>query len=134
MTAKNLVESAGNDLLVKIGETIGAQSELYQEGTRKLPVDVGLPRSYYRTIRFEIPAAYRIANLDDLQMDVRMNYKDELSCVFRSKAVMSGNTLLISIEEYYTEIFYPLEKYEAFRNVINAAADFNKKTLILKKL
>ncbi len=134
VTANNLVESAGNDLLVKIGETIGAQSELYQEGTRKLPVDVGLPRSYYRTIRFEVPAAWRIANIDDLQMDVRMMVGDELSCLFRSKATMSGNTLNINIEEYYTEVFYPLEKYEEFRNVINAAADYNKKTLILKRL
>ncbi len=31
LTANSLVEQAGNDLIVKIGETIGAQSELYQE-------------------------------------------------------------------------------------------------------
>jgi hypothetical protein len=41
---------------------------------------------------------------------------------------------LIFFRCYYTAIYAPLHRYEDFRKVINAAADFNKVTLVLEKL
>ncbi|MCX6281174.1 MAG: hypothetical protein NTU51_04370 [Bacteroidetes bacterium] len=128
-----LMESAGEDILVKIGESIGAQSELYQASKRKLPVAISDLHSYYRRIELQIPAGYHTGDISSLNMNVSMMNNGKISCFFRSEAVMQGNMLIITSEEKYTETYYPKEKFEEFRSVINAAADFNKRTVLLKK-
>jgi hypothetical protein len=133
LTANSLVEQAGNDLIVKLGETIGEQSELYQETRRKLPIVVDAVHNYFRKLIFEIPAGYTISNLSDLNMNVEMQNNGKLSCCFTSWYEVSGNKLVVYSREYYTENDYPADRFEAFRKVINAAADFNKKTIILTK-
>ncbi len=133
LTANSLVELAGKDLIVKIGETIGEQSELYQETKRKLPIVVNEVHSYFRKLIFEIPAGYTVSDLSDLNMNVEMQNNGKLSCCFTSWYEVSGNKLIVYSREYYTENGYPAERFEAFRKVINAAADFNKKTIILTK-
>lgn len=131
--AQSLVERAENDILVKIGAVIGAQSEVYQEKERKLPIAVSTIMHYYREIAFTIPEGYKISNLADLNMNVEMIYDDKPSCGFSASYKLDGNTLYIYSREYYTRENYPATEFGPFRNVINAAADFNKKTLILTK-
>jgi hypothetical protein len=133
LTANSLVEQAGNDLIVKIGETIGEQSELYQETKRKLPIVVDAVHNYFRKLIFEIPTGYTISSISDLNMNVEMQNNGRLSCCFTSWYEVSGNKLVVYSCEYYTENDYPADRFEAFRKVINAAADFNKKTIILTK-
>jgi len=133
ITAGSLVESAGDDIIVKIGETIGTQSELYQSSTRKLPVKIDVLRNYYRKIIFNIPEGYTITNPADLNMHVEMINNGKTSCIFTSEATVTGNQLLIISKEYYSETDYPVSRYEEFRKVINASADYNKKTILLKK-
>ncbi len=133
LTANSLVEQAGNEMIVKIGETIGEQSELYQETKRKLPIVVDAVHNYFRKLIFNIPEGYTISNLSDLNMNVEMQNNGRLSCCFTSWYEVSGNKLIVYSREYYTENDYPADRFEAFRKVINAAADFNKKTIILTK-
>jgi hypothetical protein len=133
ITANSLVENAGNDIIVKIGETIGTQSELYQPTTRKLPIDVGVLRNYYRKIIFNIPDGYVVTNPTDLNMNIEMLNNGKTSCIFTSEAEVTNNQLIIISTEYYSESKYPVGRYEEFRRVINASADFNKKTILLKK-
>lgn len=129
-----LIESAGNDLLFHIGETIGQQAELYQEQSRKLPIHVGVLHSYYRKIIFQIPAGYSVANPENLEMNVSMKNGDQVSCTFTSHAEIKGDQLIVISREYYNDESYPASRYPEFRNVINASADFNKRTILLKKL
>jgi hypothetical protein len=133
LTANSLVEQAGSDLIVKIGETIGEQSELYQETNRKLPIVVDAVHNYFRKLIFSIPEGYTASNLSDLNMKVEMQNNGRLSCCFMSWYEVSGNKLIVYSREYYTENSYPADRFEAYRKVINAAADFNKKTIILTK-
>jgi hypothetical protein len=133
LTANSLVEQAGDDIIVKIGETIGEQSELYQQTTRRLPVIVNSVHNYYRRIIFDIPAGYAVTNLNDLRMKVEMMNNGKVSCCFTSWYEISENKLVIYSKEYYTEEGYPVGRFEDFRKVINAAADFNKRTIILSK-
>ncbi len=133
LTAHSLVEQAGNDLIVKIGETIGEQSELYQETKRNLPIAVSEMHNYYRKLIFNIPSGYSISNLADLNMNVEMQNNGKVSCCFTSWYEVSGNKLIVYSREYYKEKGYPAGLFEDFRKVINAAADFNKKTIILTK-
>ncbi len=131
--APSLVERADNDILVHIGEVIGSQSELYQEKERKLPIAVSLVMHYYREITFQIPDGYKVSNLSDLNMKVEMMVDGKPSSAFYSSYTLNGNVLKIISREIYTQENYPAADFEQFRAVINAAADFNKKTLVLTK-
>lgn len=133
LTANALVEQAGDDIIIKIGETIGEQIELYQQTTRKLPVYVGNLHGYFRRIVFDIPRGYKVLNADNLKMRVEMKENNQVSSCFVSDYEIAGNQLIITSTEYYSKMEYPLSEFESFRKVINAAADFNKKTILLTK-
>jgi len=60
-----------------------------------------------------------------------LNGKTEAA--FISSYVQKGNELIVTNEEFYNVLEYPLEVFEKYREVINAAADFNKITLVLSK-
>jgi hypothetical protein len=124
------LEKAGPRILFKAGELIGPQSELYREEKRQSPIENTHNRAYLRTIRLHIPKGYKVDNLDALNMVVEYKDGDKVPFSFASKYTRQGDVILITIEEYYKEIYAPLERYEDFRKVINAAADFNKVTLV----
>lgn len=134
LQSKSLIQVAGNDLLIKIGETIGRQSELYQETQRVFPIQIGILHDYYRLITVTIPEGYKVDNLQDLNMHVEMKTDNKTGCIFTSEASLVNNTLTIKSKEYYLESNYPATRYEEFRKVINASADFNKKILLLRKI
>jgi hypothetical protein len=133
LTAHSLLEIAGDDIIVKIGESIGEQSELYQDSERKLPIRTSASHNYYRKIEFHIPDGYFITNLSDLNMNVEMMNNNSISCCFKSWYEINNDRLIIFSKEYYTELGYPAERFEDYRKVINAAADFNKKTIVLTR-
>jgi hypothetical protein len=66
---------------------------------------------------------------------MRVEYKDgdKVPFSFVSDYTENGNEVKVKIDEYYKELYAPLHRYEDFRKVINAAADFNKVTLVLIK-
>lgn len=128
------VERAGSTILFKVGQLIGPQSELYQDNKRNLPVANDYNRSYNRQISLTIPEDYKIQNLKDIAInESATNEAGEIIYHFKSDYKVEGKELVIDITESYDEIYYPLEKFEEFRKVINAAADFNKVVLVMKK-
>lgn len=128
-----LVERAGNKVLVKIGMAIGPQVEMYQEKPRQQPVDIEFGHVEERKIDLLIPQGYTISNLNDL--NIEQTYKDngELTMGFVSKYELKGNILSVHIMEEYRNLFYPISQFESFRKIINASSDFNKVVLVLEK-
>ena len=131
--AGELLENAGNKILVKIGEIIGPQSEMYQEKPRQFPMMVAYPHTLERTISFAIPDGYRVKNPDELTIHDDHTENGEVTVGFTSDYKMEGNVLKIHVMEQYRKVLYPLAEYEVFKKVINASADFNKIVLILEK-
>jgi hypothetical protein len=129
----NLIQKAGPKYLVKVGKVIGPQSELYQEKERKLPIELSYNHGYLREITFEIPTGYKITNLDDLKFNQSVEKDGEKIMAFTSSYMQEGNQITVTVNEYYNKIRLPKEDYEAFKNVINAAADFNKVVLVFEK-
>jgi hypothetical protein len=127
------IEKAGPRVLFKVGLIIGPQTEMYRDEQRTMSVENDNNRNYDRLIRIHIPAGYTIKNADQLKMDFAFNNDETNPYLFKSDYVIKGDVLELTISEFYKEIYCPLEKYEDFRKVINAAADFNKVTLILEK-
>lgn len=80
-----------------------------------------------------MPEGYAVSNLNDLKMKVEMIRNGRVSCCSISDYELTGNQLTIYSTEYYSELTYPVEDFGDFRKVINAAADFNKKTILLSR-
>ncbi len=133
VSSASLIERAGPKFLFKFGELLGPQSQLYQETERKSEIENQFNRSYNRIIRFEVPAQYQVKNLDDIRMNVEFSTDKGEICIFKSDYKLEGSLLTVNVTEYYKEIACRKEDFESFRKVINAAADFNKITLVLEK-
>ncbi|MBC6696973.1 DUF3857 domain-containing protein [Hymenobacter puniceus] len=129
-----LLNKAGQRYLFKIGELLGPQSELYQTEARQYDVENDFNRRYNRVITLELPAGYQVRNLQDLNADVKAgpDAKDPLY-YFTSKYAVQGQTVTVTITEAYRQIRWPKKDFEAFRDVVNAAANFNKVVLVLEK-
>lgn len=130
---KELTQKAGDKILFKLGETIGKQMEFYQEDKRILPIEIYYPHFYTRTIKIILPNGYSIKNLDDFNMNFKVEINGEVQADFISSFTQSDNTVVVTNTENYKVINYPLEVFDAYKAVINAAADFNKITLIISK-
>jgi hypothetical protein len=124
---------ANDKYIVNIGELIGEQSELYNEKERQQPIDATTLHGYYRLIEFAIPEGYRCEDISSLNMDVILEDETGISARFTSKAEIVNNVIRVDVVEFYDRIEYPVELYDAFKAVINAAADFNKVSVVLTK-
>ena len=130
----NLVERAGDKLIIKVGEVIGQQAEMYETKPRSTLIDVSFPHLLERTITLAIPEGYKVKNLEDLKINEVVKENDKITMGFVSSYVLENNNLKITIVETYNNVTYPKDQYEAFKKVINAAADFNKIVLVLDKI
>ncbi|MFZ4784570.1 MAG: transglutaminase domain-containing protein, partial [Flavobacteriales bacterium] len=135
ITGPDLLEFAGEKILLKIGEVIGQQSELYNTKPRQMGIDIETAHYYDRVITVEIPDGYKLEGLDALVKDTHVkdsNEKDQ--AYFTSNYKIEGNKLIINITESYNALEIPISGYTDFAKVVNAAADFNKITLVLSKI
>ncbi len=134
VTVKSLIEKAGNKYLIKIGQAIGPQVELYQEKERVYDIENDFNRVYKRRVELAIPKNYIIKNPEDLIFSTI--YEEDKSKIFgfESSYIYENNKLILTINEYYKKLEFPKEKFDEFRRVINAAANFNKVTLVLEKV
>jgi hypothetical protein len=129
----NLTENAGEKIIVKIGEVIGEQVEMYQTKPRAFDIDINYPHALIRNIRFTIPDGYTVKNLSDLNINEVYKENDKELMGFVSSYTLNGNSLIITIKENYNRVTYAKSLYEPYKKVINAAADFNKVVLVLEK-
>jgi hypothetical protein len=128
-----LIENAGNKLLVKIGLAIGPQIEMYQEKPRQEPINIEYGQVEERNIEFTIPQGYVITNPDDLKMNQTFSENGDLTAGFVTDYTINGNILKVHIVEQYRSTYYPLNDFDAYKKVINASSDFNKVVLVLTK-
>lgn len=128
------IEKAGKKVLFKVGDLIGPQAEMYQEGERQYPVENDFNRIYTRKMTINIPEGYVCKNPEVLALNVVPFKSKKNEAGFESNYKVNGNKIEVEISEYYNEIFLPKPDYEDYRKVINAAADFNKLVLVIEKL
>lgn len=128
--ADPLMEKAGNKWLFKVGDVIGRQAEMYQDKKRKLAINMPYAHSLVRDITLNIPEGYKVSNPEAVRIAVS---DKEKSMSFVSDYTLEGSKMVIHINEFYSRSSYPISEIDAFRKVINAAADFNKVTLVMEK-
>ena len=138
VNAPQLVEKADKKYLFKLGDVIGRQMQLYKSTERKLPVDLEYPNTQNRTITVTLPAGYKILNPESIRKQadyVDANGKPVIAFISDYKIVKNktGDKLTVTVNEFYSQMHFPTSEYERYRSVVNAAADFNKVTLVLAK-
>ena len=129
----DLLERAGNKILLKIGMVIGPQVEMYQEKERQFPMTMEFPHVEKRRMELLIPDGYQVRNPDDLRLKQVYQENGSQTMGFVSDYTLNGNLLTIDIVEDYRKSSYPISQYEEFRRIINTSSDFNKVVLILEK-
>lgn len=132
-TIKSMIEKAGNKIFFKLGDIIGPQVEMYNEQPREHKIDVGTAHKYDRKIEIIIPEGYKVKGLENIKRDISYSFEGKPAMGFKSGYKLEGNTLKVTIDEYYNIVLLPKTEYDNFQKVINAAADFNKVTLVLEK-
>jgi hypothetical protein len=132
VSSNYFINKAGKKLLLKFGDLIGPQAELYQEVNRNLPIENDFNREYHREIVFTIPDNYVIKNPNDLIFNIQPFKNDNNAAEFVSSYKIEGNKLTVKIDEYYKLVKLPVSSYEKFREVVNAAANFNKVVLVME--
>ena len=130
---QSAVEKAGDNFIFNIGKLIGEQVELYQKHTRQQIMDIDFAHELDRKIRFTIPPGFIVKGLEDLNINIEYKTENEKSMGFISDYKRTGDIIEVHVYEYYKRTVYPLEQYEEFREIINAAADFNKISLLFEK-
>lgn len=130
---KNLIKKAADNYLFTIGATIGKQTELYQESIRKLPIEINFPHTYVRKITLILPNNVTVKNLDKLIMNNSLVMNNKKEAEFSSTFKKEENNIIVENTEYYNVVKYPLEYFDTYKGVINAAADFNKLVIVLTK-
>lgn len=132
VSTPQLIEKAGAKYILKVGDVIGRQEELYQDNDRKLPIDMPFPHSLNRTITVVLPDGYKVLNPETININAELKDTDGMpAAAFHSSYKMDGNRLVISIVEFYSRTHFSVSEYEPYRKVINASADFNKVNLLL---
>jgi hypothetical protein len=132
ITSELLLEEAGESYIFQVGKVIGTQSELYQETKRVNPIQMQYPNRYNYEIVVNIPTDYEVEGLESLIIKKELLDEDgNQKCKFESNYTLKNNKLTIVIEEFYKEFEYSIAEYEGFREVINAASDFNKAAILM---
>lgn len=130
---KDLTQKAGENYLFSVGETIGKQMEFYQENKRTLPVEIDYPHFYTRKITILLPKGGTVKNLEKFVMDYKTIINGKTEAQFVSNYKKNGDEIIVENTEFYNIINYPLNKFEEYKDVINAAADFNKIVIVVMK-
>lgn len=130
---KELTQKAGENYLFSVGQTIGKQMEFYQENKRILPVEIDYPHLYTRKIKILLPKGATIKNLEKFVMDYKTQVNGKTIASFVSNYKKNGDEIIVDNTEVYQVMNYPLNKFEDYKAVINAAADFNKIVIIVTK-
>jgi hypothetical protein len=129
-----LMEKAGPRYLLQLGKVIGQQSQMYEAEARTLPLDIGYAHTLKRQLQVEVPDGYRIVNPEATKFQVTIpGSAGGRQMGFTSDYHMNGTTLVVDILEDYQLSQMPSTEYDAYRKVVNAAADFNKVALVLEK-
>jgi len=130
ISTESLTTKIENEYVVKIGNVIGMQSQLYEEIDRFHPIEITYPNQYDYRIVVKIPKGYIIEGLEGLIFN--KNYISLMGnkiCKFESNYEINENELVISIQEFYKNLRYQKNRYNEFRDVINSASDFHNTSI-----
>ncbi len=131
-----LMDKAGTKYMFRIGDVIGNQTNMYDtHQERILPVDIDYPNTQTRVITVNLPAGTKILNPEALRIHAAHEDRDNgnVTSYFNSDYTLVGNKLTVTVTEAYNQLHYTVYEYPNYKKVVNAAADFNKVSIVLEQ-
>ncbi len=123
------VKKAGNNYIVDAGKLITEQLELKpDQRERKISVYMPYPRSYSYQVELEIPEGFTAEGLDKFNRKV-----ENASGGFVTTAKVESNKVVINAEKWYTKAWEPVESWPNITAFIDAAFQFTKEKILLRK-
>ena len=132
--AESLIDEVNEDIMLNFGKVIGTQNELYQESKRVNPIELNSLIAYKYTFSIPIPDGYEAKGLDDIIINRTVEIKNEIACQFLSSYSILDNVITINAIESYNRLTMPLDYYDTYKDIVNAAYDFSKKSILFKKI
>jgi hypothetical protein len=129
-TMDGFVKRAGNNYLLEVGKLIPEQIELSPE-ERKRVYDVNMPfsRTVSYDIQINIPQGYSVEGIENLNKSVS-NDAGSFECVTK----MVDGKLVLNVKKVYRHQHEAAANWAQMMAFMDAAADFNKQKVLLKKM
>lgn len=126
----NFVKKAGNNFIFEAGRLMGTYKKT-EEKDRARKLDIYMPAARTLTYSFAItlPDGYTAKGIDALNKQVENDIAS-----FVSTAAQSGNTITINVSRIYKNSFEPASNWPKLLQVMDAAADFTEKKILLEKI
>ena len=80
-----------------------------------------------------MPKGVTAKNLEKFNMNFKTDLNNKTEAGFVSSYTEKEGVITVTNTEFYNVVNYPLEKFNEYKDVINAAADFNKIVIMLSK-
>lgn len=128
-TIENVTKKAGPNYILELPKLIEAQTEIKdKQKKRDRDIYMKYARSFLNEINFTIPDGYSVDGLEALNKEVKNNTGG-----FISTAKIEGNILKITSKKYYSGNYFPASDWPKMVEFLNAAVDFTKAKVLLKK-
>lgn len=129
-TMVGFVKKAGNNFMLDIGKLVTGQIELSPE-ERKRTYDINMP--FPRTVSYDIivniPEGYQLEGAENLNRSVNNETGS-----FESSTKMEDGKLILSIKKAYKHHHEAAVNWPQMMAFMDAASDFNKQKVLLKKI
>lgn len=126
----NGTKKAGKNFILEVGKFIEKQTELSDEQLqRDRDIHMGFARTFNSEVMLVIPEGYSVEGIDNLNMHVANTYGG-----FISSASVEKNKLVIKTSKYYTQNHCSAADWQNMVSFLNAAVQFSKSRILLKKL
>jgi hypothetical protein len=125
----NMVRKAGNNYIVEIGKLTGGFFKIEdKDKIRKIDAYLPSARTISYMINFSIPNGYQVRGIEELNKKVINK-----TGLFTAVAMIKGNVLQVNLTRVYNNNFEKSNDWPLLYEIINAAADFNGKQVLLEK-
>lgn len=129
-TMDGFVKKAGNNYMLDIGKLITGQIELApEERKRTYDVHMAFPRTVSYEVYVNIPEGYTLEGVENLNKSV-INSTGQ----FVSSGKIEGNKLVLNITKIYNHQHETVGSWDQMMAFMDAAADFTKQKVLLKKI
>jgi len=129
-TIADWLKPAGPNYIFEVGKLIGMQSVVNEsERTRNADIYMPFARTLVHRISIQIPDGYKVEGVELLDKDISNE-----TGYFRSKANLDGKKLVITVSKQYSHNFDPSSNWPKILDFIDAANDFCKSKLLLRKM
>jgi hypothetical protein len=128
-TMDGFVKKAGNNYMLDIGKLIAGQIELSkEEHKRTYDINTQFARIVTYEVKVNIPAGYTLEGAESLNKSV-VNSTGQ----FVSTSKVENGQLIVTIDKRYNHQHEPAAAWEEMMAFMDAAADFTKQKVLIKK-